>query len=53
MNEEVKIAVVPPAPTDANGHELFGPAVINTDAIKALTDEELDTVLAILTKAGY
>jgi hypothetical protein len=33
--------------------ELFGPAVINTDAVKALSDEELDTVLAILTKAGY
>jgi hypothetical protein len=38
---------------EQNAGELFGSAVINTDAIKALTDEELDTVLAILTKAGY
>ena len=38
---------------EQNAGKLFGPAVINTDAIKALTDEELDIVLAILTKAGY
>jgi hypothetical protein len=31
----------------------FDESVINTDAVEALTDEELDTVLAILTKAGY
>ena len=38
---------------EQNAGELFGPDVINDDAIKALTDEELDIVLAILTKAGY
>ena len=27
--------------------------IINQDAIDALTDEQVDTVLAILTKAGY
>jgi hypothetical protein len=32
---------------------LFDDRVINTDAVKALTQEELDAVLAILTKAGY
>ena len=31
----------------------FDDRVIDTDAVEALTDEELDTVLAILTKAGY
>jgi hypothetical protein len=29
------------------------PAIINDDAIDALTDEQVATVLSILTKAGY
>jgi hypothetical protein len=33
--------------------ELFGPEVINADAIEALSDETLDELLAMLTKAGY
>jgi len=32
---------------------LFGEGVINTEAIEQLTDEQVDTVLAILEKAGY
>lgn len=32
---------------------LFGEGVINTEAIEKLTDEQVDTVLAILEKAGY
>ena len=27
--------------------------IINQDAIDALTDEQVETVLSILTKAGY
>jgi hypothetical protein len=33
--------------------ELFGPEVINADAIEALSDEAVESILAILTKAGY
>jgi hypothetical protein len=29
------------------------PDIINQDAIDALTDEQVEQVLAILTKAGY
>ena len=29
------------------------PNIINQDAIDALTDEQVETVLSILTKAGY
>ena len=32
---------------------LFDDRVIDTDTVEALTEEELDIVLAILTKAGY
>ena len=31
----------------------FDDSVINTDAIEALTDEEVDTALSILKEAGY
>ena len=34
-------------------NNLFDDRVIDTDAVEALTEEELDIVLAILTKAGY
>ena len=37
---------------DTSG-ELFGPEVINADAIEALSDEAVESILAILTKAGY
>jgi hypothetical protein len=33
--------------------ELFGPEVINQDAIEELSDEIVDELLAMLTKAGY
>jgi hypothetical protein len=33
--------------------ELFGPDVINSDAIDALSDDVVDQLLSILTKAGY
>lgn len=29
------------------------PDIINSDAVDALTDEQVETVLSILTKAGY
>ena len=32
---------------------LFDDRVIDTDAVEALTEEELDIVLAVITKAGY
>ena len=53
MNEEVKIAVVPPMPTDANGHELFGPEILNDDVIESLSDDVVTELLAILERAGY
>jgi hypothetical protein len=38
---------------EQNAGELFGPDVINTDAIDALTPEQIQQALDILTKAGY
>jgi hypothetical protein len=32
---------------------IFGPEVINADAIEALSDEVVDELLEMLTKAGY
>jgi hypothetical protein len=32
---------------------IFGPEVINADAIEALSDEVVNELLEMLTKAGY
>jgi len=37
----------------ATSNPFDNPDIINGDAIDALTDEQVATVLSILTKAGY
>jgi hypothetical protein len=39
--------------TQKNEGLIFGPEVINADAIEALSDEVVDQLLDMLTKAGY
>ena len=38
---------------EQNAGELFGPEILNDDVIDALTPEQIQEALDILTKAGY